>query len=91
MSPPADARWEVRWLWRRIYTYALTVMNGAGLGATIWRLNDPQALKWLGLCLIGANVAVATLYLAGATVTDWARLAAAARRGAEQASRGLPT
>jgi hypothetical protein len=70
---------EVRWLWRRIYAYAATVLNSAGVAAIIWRLDDPQALKWLGLGLVSANVIMATLYLAGATVTDWAKLAAAAR------------
>jgi hypothetical protein len=70
---------EVRWLFRRIYTYAATLLNSAGLGAIIWRLHDPSALTWLGLALIGANVVMATLYLAGATVTDWAKLVAAAR------------
>lgn len=69
---------EVRWLWRRIYAYAATLLNSAGVGAVIWRLHDAGALKWLGLALIAANVAMATLYLAGATVTDWAKLAAAA-------------
>ncbi len=77
MSPPI----EVRWFWRRIYTYATTLLNSAGLVAIICRLQDPLALKWLGLALIGANVVMATLYLAGATVTDWAKLAAGARRG----------
>jgi hypothetical protein len=79
MSPPV----EVRWLWRRIFSFAATVLNSAGVGAIIWRLDDPATLKWLGLALIGANVATATLYLAGATVTDWAKLAAAARRTAD--------
>ena len=76
MSPTT----EVRWVFRRIYTYVATVLNSAGVGAIIWRIDDPQALKWIGLALIGANVILATLYLAGATVTDWAKLAAAARR-----------
>ena len=70
---------EVRWLWRRIYTYATTLLNSAGVVAIIWRLQDPVALKWLGLALVAANVILATLYLAGATVTDWAKLAAGAR------------
>ncbi len=72
---------EVRWLWRRVYTYAITLLNGVGLGGIVLRLEDPDALKWIALALIAANVAVATLYLAGATVTDWAKLASAARRG----------
>ena len=79
MSPPV----EVRWLWRRIFSFAATALNSAGVGAIIWRLEDPATLKWLGLALIGANVATATLYLAGATVTDWAKLAAAARRSTD--------
>ena len=79
MAPPI----EVRWLFRRIYTYAATVLNSAGVGAIVWQLDDPAALKWLGLALVGANVVMATLYLAGATVTDWAKLAAAARHGAD--------
>ncbi|MGH6909337.1 MAG: hypothetical protein ACREEG_04050 [Phenylobacterium sp.] len=58
----------------------MTLLNSIGLSAIIWRLDDPSALRWLGLALIGANVVMATLYLAGATVTDWAKLAAAARR-----------
>lgn len=75
MSPTV----EVRWLWRRIYAGVATLLNSAGVAAIIWRLKDPDALKWLGLALVGANVVMATLYLAGATVTDWAKLAAAAR------------
>ena len=70
---------EVRWLWRRVYVYGVTLLNSAGVAAAIWRLEDPLAVKWLGLALVGANTALATLYLAGATVTDWAKLAAAAR------------
>jgi uncharacterized protein YybS (DUF2232 family) len=70
---------EVRWLWRRIYTYAVTVLNSAGLAVIVVRLDSAEALKWIALALIGANVVVATLYLAGATVTDWAKLAHAAR------------
>lgn len=71
---------EVRWLYRRIFTYGACAANFALLGAIILRLHDPTALKWLGLALIGANVVMGTLYLAGATVTDWAKLVAAGRR-----------
>lgn len=75
MAPPV----EVRWFWRRVYTYAVTLLNCAGLGVIVVRLNSAEALKWIALALVGANVVTATLYLAGATVTDWAKLAHAAR------------
>lgn len=71
---------EVRWLYRRIFTYGACGANFAGLAAIILRLDDPVALKWLGLALVGANIVLGTLYLAGATVTDWAKLVAAGRR-----------
>jgi hypothetical protein len=71
---------EVRWLYRRIFTYSACGANSAGVAAIILRLDDPIALKWLGLALIGANVVLGTLYMAGATVTDWAKLVAAGRR-----------
>ncbi|OYU70760.1 MAG: hypothetical protein CFE28_12615 [Alphaproteobacteria bacterium PA2] len=74
---------ETRWVWRRIFSFATCGLNSLGVSAVICRLNDPRALAGLGLALIGANVVVATLYLAGATVTDWARLARAARGGGE--------
>ena len=55
-----------------------------GIVVIVCRLSDPHALKWVGLALIGSNVVMATLYLAGATVTDWAKLAQAARNGASR-------
>ncbi len=82
--PPAAPPVEARWLWRRIYTYVATVLNSLGIVVIVCRLSDPHALKWVGLALIGSNVVMATLYLAGATVTDWAKLAQAARNGASR-------
>jgi hypothetical protein len=74
---------EIRWVWRRIFSFAAWGLNSLGIGAVICRLTDANALAGLGLALIGSNVVVATLYLAGATVTDWAKLAQAARGGGE--------
>jgi hypothetical protein len=85
MSPDACAPGEDPtppergWLFRRLYTYLGTILNLCGVGAALAKLDDPQALKWIALSLIGSNVVLATLYLAGATVTDWAKLTAAAR------------
>jgi hypothetical protein len=54
------------------------VLSYLGLGAIVLA-EQAEALKWIGLALIGANVVVATLYLAAATATDWAELAHAGR------------
>ena len=52
------------------YSYgAIHVLKGISL-----YVNEGETVA-----LIGSNVVLATLYLAGATVTDWAKLAAAAR------------
>lgn len=81
MSDPAVAQDadppETAWTFRRLYTYVVSLANGAGIGCIVWRVHDDGALKWLGLALIASNVVLATLYLAGATVTDYAKLAAA--------------
>jgi len=72
---------EITWLWRRIFTYLASLANAGLLAAVIVKVRDAQGLAALGLALIAANVVLATLYLAGATVTDWARIAGAARGG----------
>ena len=70
---------EITWVWRRVFTYLASLANAALLAVVIVKVRDPQGLAALGLSLVAANVVLATLYLAGATVTDWARIAGAAR------------
>ena len=82
MSGPARPPVEITWLWRRVFTYLASLANAGLLAAVILKVRDPQGLAALGLALVAANVVLATLYLAGATVTDWARIAGAARGGA---------
>jgi hypothetical protein len=79
MSGPGRPPVEITWLWRRIFTYLASLTNAGLLAAVILKVRDPQGLAALGLALVAANVVLATLYLAGATVTDWARIAGAAR------------
>jgi len=79
---------EITWLWRRIFTYLASLVNAGLLAAVIAKVKDPQGLATLGLALVAANVVLATLYLAGATVTDWARIAGAARGGAKTGEGG---
>jgi predicted membrane channel-forming protein YqfA (hemolysin III family) len=70
---------EIQWTFRRGYTYVLTAVLALGVAGIVWKLDDPVALRWLGLALCALIALLAVLYLAGATVTDLARLAAAAR------------
>lgn len=72
---------EVRWTYRRWYTYGLTVVAAVLVACIIFRLDDPRALMWLGLALCGVIVLLALSYLFGATATDVVRLTAAARGG----------
>jgi cytochrome bd-type quinol oxidase subunit 1 len=70
---------EVRWTFRRWYTYVLTGVICALLAFVVHRLQDPAALKVIGLALVALIALSQLLYLAGATVTDLARLAAAVK------------
>jgi len=86
-APPLQLA-EVQWTFRRIFAYALTGVLAALVGLVIWRLDDPTALKVLGLALCALIALLALLYMAGAVTTDLARLAAAVKssRAAEPAS-----
>jgi len=79
MSPPI----EIKWFWRRVFTFAFTALNTLGVAVIIAKLSDPSALKWVALGLISANMVMALLYIAGASGTDIARVVAAARSGTE--------
>lgn len=72
---------EVQWTWRRWFTYVLTAVLAALVAYLISRLDDPGALKAVGLALCGLIGLGQLLYMAGAVVTDLARLAAAVRAG----------
>ncbi len=76
-----DTPAERGWLFRRVYTFAGTSANLTLVALALLRLNDPVSLKWLCLALIGNNIVLAGFYLGGASVLDWARLAAAWKGG----------
>jgi hypothetical protein len=76
-----DTPAERGWLWRRSYTFAATTANLVLVGIGLWRLSDPVSLKWVCLALIANNIVLAGFYLGGASVLDWARLAAAWKSG----------
>lgn len=75
---------EVQWFWRRLFTFAFTTLNSGFIAAIIWKVNDPHALKWLGLGLISANILLAFVYMAGATLVDLTRLKSEVIQTAEE-------
>jgi hypothetical protein len=75
---------EVQWFWRRLFTFSFTSLNSGFIAAIIWKMDDPHALKWLGIGLIFANVLLAFVYMAGATLVDLTRLKSEAIQTAEE-------
>jgi hypothetical protein len=76
-----DTPAERGWLWRRSYTYAATAINLLFVGLIVWKVDDPDALTWVAIALIASNIIMAGLYLAGASVLDYAKLAGAWKSG----------
>jgi hypothetical protein len=67
---------EVGWFYRRWFTFFSSVAYMGGLFYVIAKLDDANALKWVAMGLIGLKAIIDGLYLAGASVLDYAKLAA---------------
>ena len=92
MSAEPIALPEIRWTWRRAYTYGVTVGGLLLLNVIINLLvtataGAVQALLTIALALIVLIGVVGLVYLAGATVTDIRRLAVAVRDPSKETSR----
>ena len=77
MSDQAIRLPEVQWLYRRLFAFSGLFLAAGLLAFVIHKLDDPEALKNLGLAACSLIALMALLYLAGATVTDLARLKSA--------------
>ena len=75
---------EVQWFWRRLFTFLFTSVNSGALALIVFRLDDPDAMKWIGLGLIFANIMLAFVYMAGATLVDLTRLKSEVIQTAEE-------
>ncbi|MCA3573153.1 MAG: hypothetical protein IOC86_04500 [Aestuariivirga sp.] len=75
---------EVQWFWRRLFTFLFTGVNSLAVATIVWKIDDPGALKWIGLGLIFANIMLAFVYMAGATLVDLTRLKSEAIKTAEE-------
>jgi hypothetical protein len=65
---------EVQWFWRRLFTFLFTSVNSLAVAVIVWKIDEPNALKWIGLGLIFANIMLAFVYMAGATLVDLTRI-----------------
>jgi len=75
---------EVRWFWRRLFTFLFVGINTAAVGWIVFKVDEPDTLKWIGLGLIFANIMLAFVYMAGATLVDLTRLRTEVIKTAEE-------
>lgn len=75
---------EVQWFWRRLFTFLFTSVNSIAVATIVWKIDEPNALKWIGLGLIFANIMLAFVYMAGATLVDLTRLKGEAIQTAQE-------
>lgn len=79
MSAPDDTPAESGWLFRRIFAYGSTLLSFALLAAVLFRVVQwPLATVLLGLLVY--MLAVALLYLGGASAAEIAKITAAAAK-----------
>jgi hypothetical protein len=71
-----DTPAEAKFTWRRIYTYGSALLTNALLARVVLKIDGDEPLKWVALALIGANALREGFYMGGASVVDYAKLAA---------------
>nr|WP_316629675.1 hypothetical protein [uncultured Brevundimonas sp.] len=77
-TDPQDPLPEGQWLFRRIFTWTLTVALLGLLGWIIWRM-PAEALQLVALWLIGLIALVVTYYLLAPSAAELARIFAELR------------
>lgn len=80
---PDDTPAEVSFKWRRLYTFVIGILTSIAVGVIVAKVTDADALKWIAVSLIAQNVIVMGFYMAGASLVDWAQLAAGWKSGRE--------
>lgn len=79
LAPATAEMPEIRWTFRRWFTYVASAVLAALLAFIIWRTADPKTLRDLGLALCALIALLQLLYLGGATLTDLWQLVSAVR------------
>lgn len=67
---------ERGWFYRRWYTFISSLIVFVLLLTAVVNVDSDDVLKWIALSLIGWGIIKDTLYMAGASVIDYAKLAA---------------
>jgi len=75
---------EVKWFWRRLFTFLFMGVNTVTVGWIVFKVDDADALKWIAMMLVFADILLAFVYMAGATLVDLTRLKAEAIKTAEE-------
>lgn len=70
---------EPKYLWRRVFSMAATVLTDALLLVIVLRTKDPDVLKPVAIGGLIYNLTVACFYIGGATMTDIWRVVSAVR------------
>lgn len=65
---------EVQWFWRRLFTFTFMGVNTLTICWIVFKVDDPTALKWIAMMLVFADILLAFVYMAGATLVDLTRL-----------------
>lgn len=65
---------EVQWFWRRLFTFLFMGVNTVTIGWIVFKVDDADALKWIAMMLVFADILLAFVYMAGATLVDLTRL-----------------
>jgi uncharacterized membrane protein YfcA len=65
---------EVKWFWRRLFTFLFMGVNTVTVGWIVFKVDDADALKWIAMMLVFADILLAFVYMAGATLVDLTRL-----------------
>lgn len=86
LVPPAPRLKEIEWLWRRWWSFGVTVAALAIVAFIVWSLRSPGladaqalALQYVAYGLIGTVIFVGLIYVVGATAYELTQLVQAAR------------
>lgn len=79
MTDLQDPLPENSFRWRRWFTWVSCMLHMAAMAWIILKIDEPEALKELGLWIIGLNAFFASLYMIAPSAVDLAKIVQASR------------